>query len=113
MTLASALSKISSIRVNIVTVEDPVEIINSRSQPSSGESPSRSDLRFRITLDFAARSLISLWSVRFGTVKRRSWLYRRRLPDISFFSTLHTNNSSAALPRLLDMDIEAIFNVDH
>ncbi len=106
VTLASALSKISSIRVNIVTVEDPVEIMipganQVQVNPQAGLTFA-SGLRSILRQD---PNIIMVGEIRDSETAQLA--VQAALTGHLVFSTLHTNNSSAALPRLLDMDIEA------
>ena len=106
VTLASALSKISSVRVNIVTVEDPVEIMI----PGANQVQvnSQAGLTFASGLRSILRqdpNIIMVGEIRDSETAELA--VQAALTGHLVFSTLHTNNSSAALPRLLDMNIEA------
>jgi type IV pilus assembly protein PilB len=94
VTLASALSKLNTARVNIVTLEDPVEIrvdgVNQvQINPQAGltfSSGLRSFLRHGETAELAVHAALTGHLV---------------------LSTLHTNSASGAIPRLLDMGVES------
>ncbi len=106
VTLASALSKISSVRVNIVTVEDPVEIMipgvnQVQVNPQAGLTFA-SGLRSILRQD---PNVIMVGEIRDGETAQLA--VQAALTGHLVFSTLHTNNASASLPRLLDMSIEA------
>lgn len=106
VTLASALSKVSSVRVNIVTVEDPVEILipganQVQVNPQAGLTFA-SGLRSILRQD---PNVIMVGEIRDGETAQLA--VQAALTGHLVFSTLHTNNSAASLPRLLDMSIEA------
>ncbi len=105
VTLASALSKLNTIRVNIVTLEDPVEIrvpgVNQvQINPQAG-------LTFATGLRAFLRqdpNIIMVGEVRDGETAELA--IHAALTGHLVLSTLHTNSASGALPRLLDMGAE-------
>ena len=106
VTLASCLSKVSSVRVNIITVEDPVEIrIAGASQvqinPQAGLTFA-SGLRSILRQD---PDIIMVGEVRDSETAQLA--IQAALTGHLVLSTLHTNSAAGALPRLLDMGIEA------
>lgn len=105
VTLASALSKLNTVRVNIVTLEDPVEIrVNGVNQvqinPQAG-------LTFATGLRSFLRqdpNIIMVGEVRDGETAELA--VHAALTGHLVLSTLHTNSAAGALPRLLDMGVE-------
>jgi type IV pilus assembly protein PilB len=104
-TLFSTLSKINSPKVNIVTVEDPVEyqipgVNQVQINPLAGLTFA-SGLRSFLRQD---PNIIMVGEVRDG--ETAGLAIQASLTGHLVFSTLHTNSSSGALPRLLDMGAE-------
>ncbi|MEX1061702.1 MAG: GspE/PulE family protein [Patescibacteria group bacterium] len=105
LTLASVLTKVNSPRVNIVTVEDPVEVripgVNqTQINPAAG-------LTFAAGLRAFLRqdpNVIMVGEVRDSETAELA--VHAALTGHLVFSTLHTNSASGALPRLIDMRIE-------
>ncbi len=105
LTLASVLSKINTPRVNIVTIEDPVEVripgVNqTQINPAAG-------LTFATGLRAFLRqdpNIIMVGEVRDNETAELA--VHAALTGHMVFSTLHTNSASGALPRLIDMKIE-------
>ena len=105
VTLASALSKLNTIRVNIVTLEDPVEIrvpgVNQvQVNPQAG-------LNFADGLRSFLRqdpNIIMVGEIRDGDTAELA--VHAALTGHLVLSTLHTNSAAGALPRLLDMGVE-------
>ncbi len=106
VTLASALSKLNTIRVNISTLEDPVEIripgINQvQVNPQAG-------LTFATGLRSFLRqdpNIIMVGEIRDNETAELA--IHAALTGHLVLSTLHTNSASGALPRLLDMGVES------
>jgi type IV pilus assembly protein PilB len=104
-TLYSVLSKLSSTKVNILTVEDPVEynIVGANQvqvNPSIG-------LTFAAALRSFLRqdpNIILVGEIR--DAETAELAIQAALTGHQVFSTLHTNTASGALPRLLDMGME-------
>ncbi|OGC92554.1 hypothetical protein A2899_01870 [Candidatus Amesbacteria bacterium RIFCSPLOWO2_01_FULL_49_25] len=104
-TLYSILSKINSIKVNIVTLEDPVEyqlvgINQVQVNPVAG-------LTFASGLRSFLRQDPNIIMV--GEVRDRETAdlaVQAALTGHLVLSTLHTNSASGALPRMLDMEVE-------
>jgi type IV pilus assembly protein PilB len=105
VTLASALSKLNTVRVNIVTLEDPVEIrvdgVNQvQINPQAG-------LTFATGLRSFLRqdpNVIMVGEVRDGETAELA--VHAALTGHLVLSTLHTNSAAGALPRLLDMGVQ-------
>lgn len=105
VTLASALSKLNTIRVNIITLEDPVEIrvpgVNQvQVNPQAG-------LTFADGLRSFLRqdpNIIMVGEIRDGETAELA--VHAALTGHLVLSTLHTNSAAGALPRLLDMGVE-------
>jgi type IV pilus assembly protein PilB len=105
VTLASALNKLNTIRVNIVTLEDPVEIrvpgVNQvQVNPQAG-------LTFATGLRAFLRqdpNIIMVGEVRDGETAELA--IHAALTGHLVLSTLHTNSAAGAIPRLLDMGVE-------
>ena len=105
VTLASALNKLNTIRVNIVTLEDPVEIrvpgVNQvQINPQAGLTFANG-LRSFLRQD---PNIIMVGEVRDGETAELA--IHAALTGHLVLSTLHTNSASGALPRLLDMGVE-------
>jgi type IV pilus assembly protein PilB len=105
VTLASALSKLNTVRVNIVTVEDPVEIripgVNQVQINSQAGLTFAQGLRSFLRQD---PNIIMVGEVRDGETANLA--VQAALTGHLVISTLHTNSASGAIPRLLDMKIE-------
>ena len=104
-TLYSILSKISTPRVNIITLEDPVEyeipgVNQVQINPQAG-------LTFASGLRSFLRQDPNIIMVREIRDRETTDLaIQASLTGHLVFSTLHTNSASGALPRLLDMQAE-------
>lgn len=106
VTLASCLTQVSTVRVNIITLEDPVEIqITGANQvqvnPQAGLTFA-SGLRSILRQD---PNIIMVGEIR--DQETAELAIHAALTGHLVFSTLHTNNAASALPRLLDMGVEA------
>jgi type IV pilus assembly protein PilB len=105
LTLAAALSKINSPRLNIVTVEDPVEVripgINQTQINTAAGLTFAAGLRAFLRQD---PNVIMVGEVRDSETAELA--VHAALTGHLVFSTLHTNSASGALPRLIDMQIE-------
>ncbi len=105
VTLSAALSKLNTSRVNIVTIEDPVEIrvagVNQvQVNPQAG-------LTFALGLRSFLRqdpNIILVGEIRDGETAELA--IHAALTGHLVLSTLHTNSASGAIPRLLDMKVE-------
>lgn len=105
VTLASALSKLNTVRVNIMTIEDPVEIrvpgVNQvQVNPQAG-------LTFATALRAFLRQdpdVIMVGEIRDGETAELA--IHAALTGHLVLATLHTNSASGAIPRLLDMGVE-------
>lgn len=104
-TLYSILSKISTPRVNIVTLEDPVEyeipgVNQVQVNPKAGLTFA-SGLRSFLRQD---PNIIMVGEIR--DKETAELAIQASLTGHLVFSTLHTNSAAGALPRLLDMEAE-------
>ncbi len=104
-TLYSLLNMINSPRVNIMTLEDPVEyqiggITQVQTNPQAGLTFS-SGLRSFLRQD---PNIIMVGEIR--DKETAELAIQASLTGHLVFSTLHTNSASGALPRLLDMEME-------
>ena len=104
-TLYSILSKLNSSAVNIVTLEDPIEY------QIAGVNQVQVNVQAGLTFASGLRSflrqdpnIIMVGEVR--DAETADLAIQASLTGHLVFSTLHTNNSSGALPRLLDMKAE-------
>lgn len=104
-TLYSVLSKINSTKVNIITLEDPIEyqiagVNQVQINPQAGLTFA-SGLRSILRQD---PNIIMVGEVRDSETTELA--VQASLTGHLVFSSLHTNNASGALPRLLDMHAE-------
>ena len=104
-TLYSVLSKINTTRVNIVTLEDPVEyaipgVNQVQINPQAGLTFA-SGLRSFLRQD---PNVILVGEIRDSETSDLA--VQAALTGHLVFSTLHTNNASGAVPRLVDMGAE-------
>ncbi len=104
-TLYSTLRELSGPRVNITTVEDPIEMIYQEFNQVLVQR------RVGVTFAAALRSIlrqdpdvIMVGEIRDG--ETASMATQAALTGHQVFSTLHTNDTSSAVSRLLDMDVE-------
>ena len=104
-TLFGALSKINSPRVNIVTLEDPVEYqipgVNQVQINTQAGLTFASGLRSFLRQD---PNIIMVGEIRDS--ETAGLAVQASLTGHLVFSTLHTNSAAGALPRLLDMGME-------
>ncbi|NBO17518.1 MAG: hypothetical protein EBV07_01345 [Proteobacteria bacterium] len=105
VTLASALQKLSTSRVNVVTIEDPVEI------RVPGVNQVQVNVKAGLTFASALRSflrqdpnIIMVGEIRDG--ETAGLAIQAALTGHLVLSTLHTNSATGAIPRLLDMGVE-------
>jgi len=108
VTLASTLSRLNTVRVNIITIEDPVEI--------RVEGVNQVQVNTQAGLTFAAGlraflrqdpNIIMVGEIRDGETAELA--VHAALTGHLVLSTLHTNSASGAVPRLLDMGVEDFF----
>lgn len=104
-TLYSILSKLSTTKVNILTVEDPVEY------HIAGANQVQVNPTIGLTFASALRSflrqdpnIILVGEIR--DTETSELAIQAALTGHQVFSTLHTNSAAGALPRLLDMGME-------
>lgn len=104
-TLYSVLSKLSTTRVNIMTIEDPVEY------QIPGVNQVQVNPAIGLTFASALRSFLRqdpnimlIGEIR--DTETAELAIQAALTGHQVFSTLHTNSASGALPRLLDMGME-------
>lgn len=104
-TLYAILSKINTTRVNIVTLEDPVEYqifgVNQVQVNTQAGLTFASGLRSFLRQD---PNIIMVGEVR--DTETSDLAIQASLTGHLVFSTLHTNDASGALPRLLDFGME-------
>lgn len=105
VTLASALNKLNTSKVNIVTIEDPVEI------KVEGVNQVQVNLPAGLTFASALRSflrqdpnIIMVGEIR--DEETANLAIQAALTGHLVLSTLHTNSAAGAIPRLLDMNVE-------
>ena len=105
LTLASALSKLNTPKVNIITLEDPVEV------RIPGVNQTQINLAAGLTFASGLRSMlrqnpdiIMVGETRDNETAALS--VHAALTGHLVFSTLHTNSAAGALPRLIDMKVE-------
>ncbi len=104
-TLYSILHKINTPKVNIITLEDPIEyqmpgINQVQINPQVGLTFA-SGLRSLLRQD---PNIIMVGEIR--DTETASLAVQASLTGHLVFSTLHTNSAAGALPRLLDMEVE-------
>ncbi len=104
-TLYSVLSKISSTRINVLTIEDPVEY------QIPGVNQVQANPAIGLTFASALRSFLRQDpnTIMVGEVRdseTADLAIQAALTGHQVFSTLHTNTAAGALPRLLDMGSE-------
>lgn len=104
-TLYSILSKISTTRVNVLTIEDPVEY------HIPGANQVQANPTIGLTFAAALRSFLRQDPnvILVGEVRDKETAelaVQAALTGHQVFSTLHTNSAAGALPRLLDMGVE-------
>lgn len=104
-TLYSILSKISTSKVNVVTIEDPVEY------QITGVNQVQVNTGVGLTFASALRSflrqdpnIIMVGEIR--DTETADLAIQAALTGHQVFSTIHTNSASGAPPRLLDMGVE-------
>ena len=104
-TLYSILTKISTTKVNIVTIEDPVEY------QIPGVNQVQVNTQVGLTFASALRSflrqdpnIIMVGEIR--DTETADLAIQAALTGHQVFSTVHTNSSAGAPPRLLDMGVE-------
>lgn len=104
-TLYSILSKLNSTKVNIMTLEDPIEYqvagVNQVQVNTQAGLTFASGLRSFLRQD---PNIIMVGEIR--DTETTDLAIQASLTGHLVFSTLHTNNASGALPRLLDMKAE-------
>lgn len=104
-TLYSILTKISTTRVNVLTIEDPVEY------QISGVNQVQVNPAIGLTFASALRSFLRqdpnvMMVGEIRDSETAELAIQAALTGHQVFSTLHTNTASGALPRLLDMGAE-------
>ena len=104
-TLYSILSKLNSTKVNIMTLEDPIEYqipgVNQVQVNTQAGLTFASGLRSFLRQD---PNIIMVGEIR--DAETTDLAIQASLTGHLVFSTLHTNDASGALPRLLDMHAE-------
>ncbi len=109
-TLYAALSKISTAKVNVMTIEDPVEY------QIEGVNQVQVNTRAGLTFSSAMRSflrqdpdIIMVGEIR--DEETAALAVHAALTGHLVFSTLHTNDAAGVIPRLLDMKTESFLLV--
>lgn len=105
-TLYSVLTKLSTTKVNVVTVEDPVEY------QIPGANQVQVNPQIGLTFASALRSFLRqdpniMLVGEIRDAETAELAIQAALTGHQVFSTLHTNTASGALPRLLDMGMES------
>jgi type IV pilus assembly protein PilB len=105
VTLATALSKLNSVKVNIVTVEDPIEY----QMPRINQTQTKSEIGLTFanglrTLLRQDPDIIMVGEVRDGETASLS--INAALTGHLVLSTIHTNSAAGAIPRMMDMGVE-------
>ncbi len=104
-TLASSLDRINTEKINIITLENPVEIkipgVNQVNVNPDAGLTFASGLRSILRQD---PDVVMVGEIRDGETARLAM--QASLTGHLVFSTLHTNSAAGALPRLIDMGIE-------
>lgn len=104
-TLYSILSKLNSTKVNIITLEDPIEYqiqgVNQVQVNTAAGLTFASGLRAFLRQD---PNIIMVGEIR--DIETTELAIQASLTGHLVFSTLHTNNAAGALPRLLDLKAE-------
>jgi len=105
VTLASALNKLNTVKVNIITIEDPVEIripgVNQVQLNTQAGLSFAAGLRSFLRQD---PNIIMVGEIR--DAETAELAIHAALTGHLVLSTLHTNSSAGSIPRLLDMEIE-------
>ena len=104
-TLYSVLSKISNTKVNVVTIEDPVEY------QIPGVNQVQVNAAVGLTFASALRSFLRqdpniIFVGEIRDTETADLAIQAALTGHQVFSTLHTNSAAGAPPRLLDMGVE-------
>ena len=104
-TLFSLLSKLNTPSINIATIEDPIEY------HIAGANQTQVNVKAKMTFANGLRALlrqdpniIMVGEIR--DTETADLAIQAALTGHLVFSTLHTNNASTGLPRLLDMNVE-------
>lgn len=104
-TLYSILSKLNSTKVNIITLEDPIEYqiqgVNQVQVNTAAGLTFASGLRAFLRQD---PNIIMVGEIR--DIETTELAIQASLTGHLVFSTLHTNNAAGALPRLMDLKAE-------
>ena len=105
VTLYSALKSLSSPEVNITTIEDPIEMVYDEFNQTSVQS------KIGITFAFALRTILRQDPdiIMVGEIRDQETAQnaiQAALTGHLVFSTLHTNDASTSITRLVDLDIQ-------
>lgn len=110
-TLYAALSKLNTVDVNIMTIEDPIEYELSLIRQSQVNT--KAGITFATGLRALLRQdpdIILIGEMR--DQETASMAVRASMTGHLVFSTLHTNTAIGAIPRLVDMGVEPLLVVD-
>ncbi len=104
-TLYAAITRLNSIEKNIITIEDPIEYnLHNISQIQVSEKKGLTFAKGLRTLLRQDPNIIMVGEIRDEETARIS--IQAALTGHMVFSTLHTNDSSSAITRLLDIGVE-------
>jgi general secretion pathway protein E len=105
VTLYSALKNLASPEINITTIEDPIEMVHDEFNQTSVQP------KIGITFASALRTIlrqdpdiIMVGEIRDGETAQNA--VQAALTGHLVFSTLHTNDASTSITRLIDLDIQ-------
>jgi general secretion pathway protein E len=104
-TLYSALKSISSREINVTTIEDPIEMVY--------QDFNQTEVQLKVGITFAAAlrhilrqdpDVIMVGEIRDGETAQ--YAIQAALTGHLVFSTLHTNDASSSISRLVDLGVE-------
>ncbi|MFQ5525022.1 MAG: GspE/PulE family protein [Thermoanaerobaculia bacterium] len=104
-TLYSALKTIASRELNVTTIEDPIEMVDEELNQTAVQR--RADIGFATALRHILRQdpdVIMVGEIR--DAETAQYAVQAALTGHLVFSTLHTNDASASITRLADLEVE-------
>jgi general secretion pathway protein E len=104
-TLYSALKTIASREINVTTIEDPIEMVDEELNQTAVQN--KADVTFATALRHILRQdpdVIMVGEIR--DPETAHYAVQAALTGHLVLSTLHTNDASAAITRLQDLDVE-------